>query len=91
MEKQVYYTIEREFIMTKRYIVDFYDMIDGWCHSAEFWGREYDSLEDAKRECDNLMKDLNESNKQAGEHYGVIDTTKHMEVYCTRQGGSGGF
>jgi hypothetical protein len=70
--------------MTKRYLVDFYDMFDGWSHSAEFWGREYDDFEEAKIECNNLMNDLDEANKRAGEHYGVIDTTRNLEVYCTR-------
>lgn len=68
----------------KRYIVDFYDMIDGWCHGSEFWGREYDTFEEAKKVCDDLMKDLDESNKRAGEHYGVIDTAINREIYCTK-------
>jgi hypothetical protein len=69
--------------MGKRYIVDFYDMIDGWCHMSEFYGWQYDTLEEAKTVCIDKMDKLDESNKRAGEHYGVIDTTLNREVYCT--------
>lgn len=71
--------------MTKRYLVDFYDMFDGWCHSAEFWHRDFDSFEEAKIVCDKLMEELDESNKRCGEHYGVIDSTVNREIYCTRK------
>jgi hypothetical protein len=71
--------------MMKRYIVDFYDMFDGWCNMSEFYGWTYDTLDDAKIKADELMKDLDESNKRAGEHYGVIDTTINREIYCTRK------
>jgi hypothetical protein len=68
--------------MTKRYVVDFYDMFDGWCHMSD---RESDSLNEAKQICDNLMERLDEQNKRAGEHYGVIDMKTGVEVYCTRK------
>jgi hypothetical protein len=68
--------------MTKRYVVDFYDMIDGWCHMSD---RESDSLNEAKQICDNLMEGLDEQNKRCGEHYGVIDMKTGVEVYCTRK------
>ena len=68
--------------MTKRYVVDFYDMFDGWCHMTN---REFDSLNEAKQICDNLMEDLDEQNKRCGEHYGVIDLKTGVEVYCTRK------
>lgn len=70
--------------MTKRYLVDFYDMIDGWCYMAERNGWEYDTFDEAKIKCDDLMSELDESNKRAGEHYGVIDTVMRREVYCTK-------
>lgn len=68
--------------MSKRYVVDFYDMMDGWCHMTN---HECDSLNEAKQICDNLMEDLDEQNKRAGEHYGVIDMKTGVEVYCTRK------
>jgi len=74
--------MRNEVEMFKRYRVDFYDMIDGWCHISEW---EYDVLEEAKIFCDEKMQMLNESNKRAGEHYGVIDMTTGIEVYCTRK------
>ncbi len=69
--------------MTKRYIVDFYDMIDGWCGCGGFG--EFDDLDEAKKFADDKMKTLDNSNKRAGEHYGVIDLTVNREVYCTRK------
>lgn len=74
-------------IMSKRYIVDFYDMFDGWIHASEFRNWEYDDFEEAKKVCDDLMKELDDSNKRAGEHYGVIDTRINKEIYCTKCGG----
>jgi hypothetical protein len=71
--------------MDKRYTIDFYDMIDGWGGTPGWYGW-FDTLEEAKIECDKKMKTLDESNKRAGEHYGVIDMETGMEVYCTRQG-----
>ena len=68
----------------KRYIVDFYDMIDGWMHGSDFYGWKFDTLEEAKKFCDEKMSKLDESNKKCGEHYGVIDTMTNKEVYCTR-------
>jgi hypothetical protein len=70
---------------SKRYIVDFYDSFDGWCNMAEFYGWTFDSLDDAKKLCDDKMKVLDPSNKKMGEHYGVIDTRINREVYCTQE------
>lgn len=67
--------------MIKRYIVDFYDMIGGW--GTPGWYGGFDTFEEAKTKCDGLQSKLHESNKCAGEHYGVIDMTTGMEVYCT--------
>jgi len=76
----------------KKYGVDFYDMFDGWIHmpDSEFdWqGKpmQFDKLEDAKAEADRLYAELDEDNKKAGEHYGVIDLEQGREVYCCQGG-----
>lgn len=74
-----------------RYYVDIYDMFDGW--GGGCWGffedRLFDDLDEAKKKCDELQAELAEGNKECGEHYGVIDSEKNREVYCTRgRGGS---
>jgi hypothetical protein len=69
--------------MVKRYFIDFYDMMDGWGGTPGWYG-DFDTLEEAKKECDEKMKTLDNSNKRAGEHYGVIDSVLNREVYCTR-------
>lgn len=70
--------------MSKRYYVDFYDMIDGW-GTWGFWPeRLFDDLEAAKVKCNELMAKLDNANKRAGEHYGVIDSVTNREVYCTQ-------
>lgn len=71
--------------MKKRYIVGFYDAFDGWCHMSAFYGWEYDTLEDAKKKASDLMIKLDVSNKNCGEHYGVIDTKIGREVYCNKE------
>jgi len=69
--------------MGKRYCVDFYDMIDGWIHGWELWTDwQFDNLEEAKKKCIELHSELDESNKSAGEHYGVIDMIENREVFC---------
>ena len=69
--------------MSKRYHVDFYDAFDGWCHGVFF---ESDNLEEAKKFADKKMHNLEQSNKNCGEHYGVIDRTIGREIYCTKTG-----
>lgn len=72
--------------MSKRYRVDFYDMIDGWCAAGlehSFWpDREFDDLEAAKQKCAELQSDLAQGNKDCGEHYGVIDMNTNREIFC---------
>jgi len=65
-----------------RYVVDFYDMFDGWIHYADI-DKTYcfNDLEAAKRFCDNKNVELDPQNKKAGEHWGVIDLTRNFEVY----------
>jgi len=61
----------------KRYRVDFYDMIDCWIEAE----RDFNSLKKAKTLCDKLNQGLDEQNKRAGEHYGVIDLRLGFEIY----------
>lgn len=68
--------------MSKRYLVDFYDMFDGWCGIKEY---QFDLLKDAEEFATKKMESLGEDNKRCGEHYGVIDTTLNREIYCTRK------
>ena len=67
---------------TKRYYVDFYDMIDGWGTFGFFTERLSDNINDAIKLCDKLNSELPEGNKNCGEHYGVIDSTVNREIYC---------
>ena len=61
-------------------------MIDGWVkipeHDSDY---RFDDLEAAKVFANRKYAELDESNKKAGEHYGVIDMWSPMgkEVYCT--------
>lgn len=67
---------------TKRYYIDFYDMIDGWGDFGFFLERLFDDLDLAIKTCDKLNSELDKTNKDCGEHYGVIDGTINQEVYC---------
>lgn len=67
---------------TKRYYVDFYDMIDGWGDFGFFTDRLFDDINGAIKLCEELNSKLPEGNKKCGEHYGVIDSTIHREIYC---------
>lgn len=67
---------------TKRYYVDFYDMIDGWGGFGFFPERLFDDLDLAVKLCDKLNSELDKSNKECGEHFGVIDGTINREIYC---------
>jgi hypothetical protein len=73
--------------------VDFFDVFDacregmgaGW-GSWGFWPeRLFDSLDEARACRDQLNAELDEGNKSAGEHWGVIDRTVCSEVECVRQ------
>lgn len=70
----------------KRYYVCFYDGFDGWGTFGFYPQRLFDEteLEEAKKLCDELQAKLNQSNKDFGEHYGVIDSKLNMEIYCTQ-------
>lgn len=71
---------------TKRYFVDFYDMIDGWCEKGFFnHSYQFDELAEAKIFTDKKQAELAQGNKDCGEHYGVIDSKSGREVYCTQQ------
>ena len=68
---------------TKRYYVDFYDMIDGWGGDFGFFpDRLFDDLDLAIKLCDKLNSELDKSNKECGEHFGMIDGTINREAYC---------
>lgn len=66
----------------KRYYVDFYDMIDGWGDFGFFTERLSDKFIEAIKLCDKLNSELDKSNKECGEHYGVIDNIYGREIYC---------
>ncbi len=61
-----------------RYILSFYDMIDGWIGELD----SSDDLETMMKERDRRQARLDEGNKAAGEHYGVIDQQTGREVDC---------
>jgi hypothetical protein len=61
-----------------RYILSFYDMIDGWIGELD----SSDDLEAMMKERDRRQARLGEGNKAAGEHYGVIDQQTGREVDC---------
>jgi len=63
-----------------RYKVDFYDMIDGWIHIHDN-RHDFNDLDTAKRFCDEKNLKLDPQNKSAGEHWGVIDLGRGIEVY----------
>lgn len=64
----------------KKFRVDFLDMIDGWGRTG--WYGEFDTLEDAVKKAKKYQSELEEGNKRAGEHYGVIDMDRGFEVWC---------
>ncbi len=61
-----------------RYVLSFYDMIDGWIGELD----SSDDLEAMTKERDRRQAGLGEGNKAAGEHYGVIDQQTGREVDC---------
>ncbi len=61
-----------------RYILSFYDMIDGWIGKLD----SSDDLEAMIKERDRRQVGLEEGNKAASEHYGVIDQQTGREVDC---------
>lgn len=66
----------------KRYYVDFYDMVDGWGTFGFFTNRLSNNMNKATELCNKLNSELNENNKNCGEHYGVIDKLTSREIYC---------
>ena len=67
---------------TKKYYVDFYDMIDGWGDFGFFPERLFNDLGLAIKFCDKLNSELDESNKRCGEYFGVMDGKINREIYC---------
>ena len=66
----------------KPYKVDFWDSFDrSW--SGE--GPVFDDLSEAIAHCNQMQAQLPQSNKDCGEHYGVIDLRLAREVYCPAQ------
>jgi len=65
-----------------RYRLDFYDMFDGWVGGTLDDPNEFDDLNQAIALRDERNAELDEANKQAGEHYGVIDLPYGTEVDC---------
>ncbi len=65
-----------------RYRVDFYDMSDGWIGGTLDNPNEFDDLAQAIALRDKRNAELNEANKRAGEHYGVIDLETRGEINC---------
>ncbi len=64
-----------------RYQVDFYDMVDGWTGSTDTEG-QFDDRAAAVQLRDKKNAELAASNKNAGEHWGVIDTRTNTEFDC---------
>lgn len=70
----------------KRYVVDFYDMFDGWTRAWEFYKDfHFDKKEEAVARANDMMNTLDDSNKCAGEHYGVIDLVVGREVWSGKE------
>lgn len=67
---------------TKRYYVDFYDMVDGWGTFGFFTDRLFDDIDLAIELCKRLNSELDDGNKSCGGHYGVIVHSTGREVYC---------
>ncbi len=65
-----------------RYRVDFYDMFDGWIGGILDNPHEFDDLDQAIALRDKKDAELDDANKRAGEHYGVIDLDNKVEVDC---------
>ena len=63
----------------KPYRVDFWDSFD---HSWNGQENDFDELSEAIAACDQMQARLPQSNKDCGEHYGVIDLRIGREVYC---------
>lgn len=71
-----------------RYRVDYYDIFDGWIGGISDKPSEFDDPGQAIALRDRKNAELDEANKLAGEHYGVIDLEKDREVDCpTRKDG----
>lgn len=64
------------------FYVDFYDMIDGWGTFGFFPDRLFGDLDGAIELCNRLNAELPESNKECGEHFGVIDRDTNREIFC---------
>jgi hypothetical protein len=56
-----------------KYAIDFYDMIDGWCHMVDHKENQFATWEEAARARDKENEELAQGNKDCGEHYSVID------------------
>ena len=70
----------------ERYVIDFYDMIDGWILGWQaFKEWRFNSLEKAKAFALKKQGELDLDNQKCGEHYGVIDLTTGKEVFCTQK------
>jgi hypothetical protein len=68
----------------KSYSVDFYDLMDGWCHWGDFFPEyAFDTLEEAKTFADIEYSKMKKQNKDAGEHYAVFHYGRN--VYSTNK------
>jgi hypothetical protein len=90
-QKAIEFTLKKIKEEKMRYGIDFWDMIDGWigmAHDAKTWDgkpNQFNNKEDAIVECNKRQETLDENNKKAGEHYGVIDLEQGFEIYCPLQ------
>ncbi len=66
----------------KPYRVDFWDSFDRSWNGQE---NDFDELSEAIAVCKRMQAKLPQSNKNCGEHYGVIDLRIGREVYCPTQ------
>ena len=67
-------------MIVKHYRVDFWDSFDrSWAGLQH----DFDNLAEAIAACKHMQESLPKSNKECGEHYGVIDLRTNREVYCS--------
>ena len=67
--------------MNTKYGVDFYDMIDGWCHMPDHNpDMRFDNIEAARLKRDEMNSGVDAQNKDVGEGFSVIDFKTSLVV-----------
>ena len=71
------------------YGIDLYDIFDGWIGLPGLDpSMRFDDLDEAIAKCKEKQCTLAAGN--TGAHYGVIDLSKDLEIFCAREHNSGG-